>query len=113
MDIISQLAAWRNASTTEDSEANRAAFGDESVQFVQDELNWQMANAKPIPTAFEIYTMTTPAKDKLSGINFDDDFTRVILGKDDPVKTWKETVKGYDSKGLQQAITEVTAEIAK
>ncbi|MBW7456238.1 extracellular solute-binding protein [Paenibacillus sepulcri] len=113
LDIISQLAAWRNASTLEDSEANRAAFGDESVQFIQDELNWQMTNAKPIPTAFEIYTMSTPAKDKLSGINFDDDFTRVILGKDDPVKMWQETLKGYDSKGLQQAITEVNAEMAK
>jgi putative aldouronate transport system substrate-binding protein len=53
------------------------------------------------------------AKDKLSTINFDDDFTRVILSNDDPVKMWKDTLKSYDSKGLQQAITEVTAEMAK
>ncbi|WP_169086592.1 extracellular solute-binding protein [Paenibacillus sp. PL91] len=113
MDIISQLAAWRNAAVLEDNEANRAAFGDESVQFVQDELKWMKDNTEPIPTAFEIATMSTPAKDKLSAIKFDDDFTRVILSNDDPVKMWKEVLKGYDSKGLQQAIDEVTAEMAK
>ncbi|MDI4644290.1 extracellular solute-binding protein [Cohnella hashimotonis] len=113
MDIISQLAMWRNVSAIEDSPINRAAKGDDVVQFVQDELNWQMQNAKPIPTAFEIFTMSTPAKDKLSAINFDDDFTRMILSKDDPVAMWHDIVKGYDGKGLQQAISEVTAEMAK
>ncbi|MEK8130295.1 hypothetical protein WMW72_20525 [Paenibacillus filicis] len=113
MDIISQMAFWRNASVIEDSPANRAAFGDSTVQFIQNELKWQMTNAKPIPTAFELFTMSSKAKDKLSTINFDDDFIKVILGKDDPVKMWHDTLKGYDSKGLQQAITEVTAEMAK
>jgi putative aldouronate transport system substrate-binding protein len=113
MDIISQLAAWRNAATIEDNQANRAAFGDQSVQFVQDELKWTKENTKPIPTAFEIFTMSTPAKDKLSAISYDDDFTRVILGKEDPVKMWKSVLEGYKSKGLQQAIDEVTAEMAK
>ncbi|MFB9274651.1 hypothetical protein [Cohnella cellulosilytica] len=113
MDIISQLAAWRNAAILEDNEANRAAFGDDSVEFVKNELKWMEDNTQPIPTAFEIYTMSTPAKDKLSTINFDDDFTRVILGNDDPVEMWKTVLKGYESKGLNQAIEEVTAEMAK
>jgi len=113
MDIISQLAAWRNASSLEDSEINRAAKGDDAVQFVQDELKWQMGNAKPIPTAFEIFTMSTPGNDKISSITFDDDFIRLILGKEDPVKMWQDIVKGYDSKGLQEAIVEVNAEMAK
>ncbi len=45
MDIISQMAAWRDASGIEDNEANRAAFGDKPVQFVQDEIKWQLDNA--------------------------------------------------------------------
>lgn len=68
---------------------------------------------KPIPTEFDIQTLSTPAKDKLSAINFDDDFTRVILSKEDPVKMWHDILKVYDSKGLQQAIAEVTAEMVK
>ncbi|RED63252.1 extracellular solute-binding protein [Cohnella lupini] len=113
MDVISQLAQWRNASSIEDSESNRAALGDDVVQFIQDELKWQMDNAKPIPTEFGIYTMSTPGNDKIQSIDFDDDFTRLILGKEDPVKQWKDIVKGYDSKGLQEAITEVNAEMTK
>ncbi|MBO7744881.1 hypothetical protein I8J29_11795 [Paenibacillus sp. MWE-103] len=112
-DIISQLAAWRNASTLEDSPANRAALGDGVVDFIQNELKWQMDNAKPIPTAFDIFSMSTPAKDKLSTINFDEDFTRIVLGKDDPVKMLHDAQKGYDGKGLQDAIKEVTEEMAK
>ncbi|QGQ98202.1 extracellular solute-binding protein [Paenibacillus psychroresistens] len=113
MDTISQLAMWRNASSLEDSDANKAAFGEENVKFIQDELNWQMTNAKAIPTEFTIATLSTPAKDKLSAITFDDDFVRVILSKEDPVKMWHDILKSYDSKGLQAAITEVTAEMAK
>ncbi|MFF2479394.1 hypothetical protein [Paenibacillus sp. NPDC058071] len=113
MDIVSQLAAWRNAAILEDNAANRAAFGDETVQFVQDELKWMKENTEPIPTAFEIYTLSTPAKDKLSTINFDDDFKRVILGNDDPVVMWKEVLKGYEAKGLQKAIAEVTEAMAQ
>ncbi|MCL6459589.1 MAG: extracellular solute-binding protein [Gorillibacterium sp.] len=113
IDIISQLAAWRNASSLEDSPANRVAKGDDVVQAIQDELSWQIKNATAIPTAFDIFSMSTPAKDKLSSINFDDDFTRIVLGKDDPVKMLHDTQKNYDGKGLQDAINEVTAEMAK
>ncbi|MBM7566209.1 extracellular solute-binding protein [Paenibacillus sacheonensis] len=113
MDIVSQLAAWRNASSLEDSPANRSALGDAVVEFIQNELKWQMDNAKPIPTAFDIFSMSTPAKDKLSTINFDEDFTRIVLGKDDPVDMLHDAQKGYDGKGLQAAIAEVTAEMAK
>ncbi|CAK4863446.1 unnamed protein product [Aphanomyces euteiches] len=113
MDVISQLAQWRNASMLEDSEANNAAFGAENMKFIRGEIDWQMSNAKAIPTEFTIATMSTPAKDKLSAITFDDDFVRLILSKEDPVKMWHDILKSYDSKGLQQAITEVTAEMAK
>ncbi|MCC3375213.1 extracellular solute-binding protein [Cohnella sp. REN36] len=110
LDIVSQLAAWRNASSIEDTPANRAVKGDDVVQLVQDELNWQMTHAKAIPTAFDIATMSTPAKDKLSAINADDDFIKVILSKQDPVDMWHDIVKGYyANKGLQSAIDEVNA----
>ncbi|WP_219837839.1 hypothetical protein [Paenibacillus sp. R14(2021)] len=113
MDIISQLAAWRNASSLEDSPVNRLALGDQYVDYIQNELKWQLDNAKPIPTAFDIFSMSTPAKDKLSSINFDEDFTRIVLGKDDPVAMLHDAQKGYDGKGLQAAIDEVTSEMAK
>ncbi|MCM3629547.1 extracellular solute-binding protein [Paenibacillus glycanilyticus] len=113
LDIIQALAAWRDASALEDSPANRVAKGDDVVDFIQGELKWQMDNAKAIPTAFDIFSMSTPAKDKLSAINFDDDFIRIVLGKDDPVKMLHDVQKSYDGKGLQDAIKEVTEQMAK
>jgi len=113
IDTISNLAAWRNASLLENNNANIAAFGEQNMKFIQDELDWQLKNAKAIPTEFSIETLSTPAKDKLSAITFDDDFIRLILSKEDPIKLWHETLKSYDNKGLQQAITEVTAVMAK
>ncbi len=56
---------------------------------------------------------STPGKDKLSAINFNDDLTKVIFSKEDPVKMWHYIVKDYESKGPNEAITEVTAEMAR
>ncbi len=41
------------------------------------------------------------------------DIVKVILGKEDPVAQWKEKVKVYDAKGVQDAIKEVNKEAAK
>lgn len=70
---------------------------------------------KPSPINFELTLMSTPAKDKLAGAltpnngGIVDDFFNVVLNKKDPVEAWKNVVKSYDAKGLQEAITEVNA----
>lgn len=63
---------------------------------------------KPAPINFDIMLMSTPAKDKLV-VNVMDDLVNVILAKGDPVELWNAKVKGYDAKGLQEAIAEVNA----
>ena len=45
--------------------------------------------------------------------NIRDDIIKVVLGKGDPIAQWKEIVKGYDSKGVPEAIKEVNDEAAK
>lgn len=69
----------------------------------------------PVPVNFDIFLMSTPAKNKLSGLNgnITDDIIKVILGKGDPVAQWKDIVKSYDAKGLQDAIKEVNEEATK
>ncbi|RCW48368.1 extracellular solute-binding protein [Paenibacillus prosopidis] len=67
---------------------------------------------KPAPINFDIMLMSTPAKDKLV-VNVMDDLIKVILEKGDPVEMWNATVKGYDAKGLQEAIAEVNAKAAE
>ncbi|WP_409343046.1 hypothetical protein [Paenibacillus sp. MBLB4367] len=72
-----------------------------------------MDNVKPTPINWDISAMQTPAKDKLSAIKAYEDLIKVALGKDDAVKMWQDIVKGYDSKGLQDAIKEDNEQLAK
>lgn len=69
----------------------------------------------PMPVNFEFDAITTPAKNKFTalGPNILDDIFKVILGKGDPIEQWKEIVKGYDAKGVPEAIKEVNEEAAK
>jgi putative aldouronate transport system substrate-binding protein len=87
-----------------------------ALQKIQIDTNKKRAaEYMPVPVNFDIFLMSTPAKNKLSGLNSSimDDIVKVSLGKEDPVAQWKEAVKGYDAKGLQDAIKEVNEEAAK
>lgn len=69
----------------------------------------------PVPVNFEFDAIVTPAKNKFTalGPNILDDIFKVILSKGDPIDQWKEIVKGYDAKGVPEAIKEVNEEVAK
>jgi putative aldouronate transport system substrate-binding protein len=87
-----------------------------AVQQLQIDTNKKRAaEYAPVPVNFDIFLMSTPAKNKLGGLNSSimDDLVKVILGKGDPVAQWQEAVKAYDAKGLQDAIKEVNDEAAK
>ncbi len=87
-----------------------------ALQKVQvDTFNKFKAQDKPMPLNFDIFLMSTPAKNKVNALskNIEDDIIKVVLGKGDPVAQWKDLVKGYDSKGVQDAIKEVNDEATK
>lgn len=69
----------------------------------------------PMPVNFEFNAISTPAKTKFGALepNIMDDIVKVVLGKGDPIAQWKEIVKGYDAKGVPEAIKEVNEEVAK
>jgi putative aldouronate transport system substrate-binding protein len=87
-----------------------------ALQKLQIDTNKKRAEEyMPVPVNFEIFLMSTPAKNKLGGLNSSimDDLVKVILSKEDPVAQWQEVVKGYDAKGVQDAIKEVNEEAVK
>lgn len=68
-----------------------------------------------MPLHFEFDAVITPAKSKLQaqGNDIKNDIIKVILGKGDPIAQWKDIVKGYDAKGVPEAIKEVNDEVTK
>ncbi|GIP33478.1 extracellular solute-binding protein [Paenibacillus sp. J2TS4] len=106
-NMLGGLAAWYQWTEFSGSEAVDIAYGAKLVEMSRKELNHRIENYEPVPTNFKVELLHTPAKAKLSAINVAEDITRIMLAKEDPVAMWKETVKGYDNKGLQKAIEEV------
>ncbi|WP_136607748.1 extracellular solute-binding protein [Paenibacillus dokdonensis] len=110
--LIAMTARWREGTYLDDG-VKRTMYGDKLVDITDEYYNKQMAEAKPIPTAFDIKLMSTPAKDKVMGIKFIDDITKVVIGKEDPAKMWGTVLKGYEAKGLNEAIKEVNDKAAE
>ncbi|GIP28528.1 sugar ABC transporter substrate-binding protein [Paenibacillus sp. J23TS9] len=110
--VIAMVARWREDTYLEDS-VKRMQFGDALVDKVDEAYKKLTSEAKPIPTAFDIKLMSTPAKDKVMGIKFVDDITKVVIGKEDPAKMWGTVLKGYEAKGLNEAIKEVNDKAAE
>lgn len=106
-EVIMQLASWGQERLYEDNEANRINFKEDTVDLWKNEMDWQMQNAKPIPSAWEIFTMSTPSKDKFNTPMFHDELTKVILGQEDPTQMWQNVMDKLNRMGLQDAITEV------
>lgn len=86
--------------------ANYANFGEEIVNYSASERNYQLENTKTIPTNFAINLMNVPAKANYS-ITMKDEVIKVVLGKEDPEKMWKETLERFNKIGLQDVINQV------
>ncbi|MBD0384507.1 hypothetical protein [Paenibacillus sedimenti] len=80
-----------------------------------DTFNRYKQEDTPMPVNFDFNAIVTPAKNKFTALDPDiqNDIVKVILGKGDPIAQWKEIVKGYDAKGVPEAIKEVNEEAAK
>jgi putative aldouronate transport system substrate-binding protein len=61
------------------------------------------------PVNYDIRLMSTPAKDKASQLNSEmqTDMVQVIMGTGDPIQAWKNVIRGYGPRGLDDAIREV------
>lgn len=112
-NLFGALAAWGQELEFVENEVNDIAYGAKLAKMSRDGLKERVATHKPVPTNFKVELLYTPAKAKLSAVNPTEDLIRVMLGKEDPVAMWDSIVKGYENKGLSQAIQEVNDEVRK
>lgn len=111
--LFGALAAWGQWLELEEDPMNKIIYGDELWTKAYENYTASVKDLQPVPTNFNVEQLYTPAKAKLSVINVVDDMTKLMLSKEDPVAMWEEIVKGYEKKGLQEAIQEVNDEVAK
>ncbi|MRN53820.1 extracellular solute-binding protein [Paenibacillus monticola] len=107
-NTLNALAQWHGAlykagKTVLNSNPDIAAW----EAYDQETFKKFKAEYTPAPINFDIMLMSTPAKNKLSTSTLIDDMVNTILGEDDPAAMWTKVLKGYESKGLNDAIKEV------
>jgi putative aldouronate transport system substrate-binding protein len=78
-----------------------------------DTFNKLKETAQPAPINFDVLLLNSESKSKAASIyaTFWDDLTMVVLGSDDPVTMWKGVIKGYNDKGLQEAVDQFNKDI--
>ncbi|WJH36661.1 hypothetical protein N6H14_13540 [Paenibacillus sp. CC-CFT747] len=111
--LFGALAAWGQWLEMEDNPVNKVNYGEQLWSLSNNMYKSSVASLKPVPSNFKVELLYTPAKAKLSAVNPTEDIIKVILGKEDPAAMWDTIVKGYNGKGLQQAIKEVNEEVQK
>lgn len=114
-DVFKSMACWQQERDYLKNELNYGIFGKEKVDLASDTMDWYSKNAKILDYNYDISFMSTPHKDKLPAKNeLEDEFTKVILGKEDAKKMWNDTIQKFkDERGLDEAIDEVTKKAAE
>jgi putative aldouronate transport system substrate-binding protein len=74
---------------------------------------YQRANHHAPEINWTIQNVTTPGKERVGTFAVTDDVWPVIMGSGDPVTMWKAVVRDYESRGLKEAVEEMTAEARK
>jgi putative aldouronate transport system substrate-binding protein len=111
-DKISSLSAWGGwLSLTGKALKNSNPNIDYTDRLYREHYNYLKSTAIPTPVNYDIRLMSSPAKDKASVFEseFLNDMVQVIMGSGDPITAWREIIRGYESRGLTEAIDEVTA----
>lgn len=109
---LGTLVTWAQEKSYVDNDINKVNFGADNLKFAIAEFDYLTTNTKPIDQNFIINSISTPAKDGLS-YNVGDDVIKIMLSKEDPTKMWQDLIKGYNTKGLTEAITELNAKVAE
>lgn len=113
LNVFSKLASWKYNNEFEQSDYNNTKFGEELMKIALDayEKNAELVTVSEVN--FDIKLMDTPAKNKLSTINFIEDVTKIVVSGDDVQKQWDKVLETYKAKGVEDAIKEVNEKLKK
>ena len=76
-------------------------------------MAWHDNNAKIVNYNYDIVFMSTPAKDRLSRVNINDEIVKIILSEKSVEEAYNDMIDRLNENGLQEAINEVTAKAAQ
>ncbi|WP_113676062.1 extracellular solute-binding protein [Vallitalea guaymasensis] len=112
-EVLSNMAAWQQDIMYEKNALNNSICGEDIVDMSIREMAWHDNNAKIVNYNYDIVFMSTPAKDRLSRVNINDEIVKIILSEKSVEEAYNDMIDRLNENGLQEAINEVTAKAAQ
>ncbi|GKX30744.1 hypothetical protein SH1V18_32240 [Vallitalea longa] len=112
-EVLSNMAAWQQDRMYTKNEIINSICGEDIVDMSIKEMTWHNNNAKIVNYNYDIVFMSTPAKDRLSRVNINDELIKVILSEKSVEEAYADMIERLNENGLQEAIEEVTAKAAQ
>lgn len=103
--LFANLAAWGGTwDDFEDNELNNLRYGEYAMELARKDILWNQKNSIQVDRPYDFLLMPKETTDYFNTQTVIDDFTRVIIGKEDPVSMWEDIVEGYYANGLKDYI---------
>ncbi len=103
--LFANLAAWGGTwDDFEDNGLNNLRYGEYAMELARKDILWNQKNTIQVERPYDFMLMPKETLDHFNTETVIDDFTRVIIGKGDPIAMWDHIVEGYYANGLKAYI---------
>ncbi|MDF2539885.1 MAG: sugar transporter substrate-binding protein [Herbinix sp.] len=100
--LFANLAAWGGTwDDFEDNELNNLRYGAYAMELARKDILWNQKNTIQVDRPYDFMLLPKETTDYFNTETVIDDFTRVIIGKEDPIIMWDHIVAGYYANGLK------------
>ncbi|MFV0504922.1 MAG: hypothetical protein ACK5LT_13300 [Lachnospirales bacterium] len=103
--LFNSLSTW--GGTRDDfrkTEINNLRFGNHAVHLANEDLKWNLKNTIPVKRPFNFILTPKESTEYFTTEAIVDDFTKIIIGKSDPIEMWHKTLDEYYKNGLNEYI---------
>jgi len=105
MMLFPSLASWGGSrSDFEPNEINYLRYGKYATEIAYQSLLWNEQNTIPVERHFDCLIVPKEHSDIFNTQSVLDDFTRIIIGKGDPVQMWENRLEYYYKEGIEEYI---------
>lgn len=101
LNLFTSLASWGGSNDDfVSSEQNNKRYGPKIMEMSNGALYWNQENTTMVERPYDFLQMSKEESDIFSTSTMIDEFTKVIIGNEDPVKMWKEVINRWKEDGI-------------
>lgn len=103
--LFANIATWGGIwDDFDDNELNNRRYGEYAMTLARKDLLWNASHTIQVERPYNYLLMPKETTEFFNTETVIDDFTRVIIGTQDPIRMWDDIVTEYYDKGLEDYI---------